>query len=48
MGPRVTTAGKTVVVSNARGIDAPYPGDSKIFAPDQVPGAYIPSSESDG
>jgi hypothetical protein len=26
----------------------PYPGDSKIYTPDQVPGAYIPSSENDG
>ena len=23
----------------------PYPGDSKIYAPSQVPGAYLPSSE---
>ncbi|MCI2419838.1 bifunctional YncE family protein/alkaline phosphatase family protein [Saccharopolyspora sp. K220] len=26
----------------------PYPGEDKIFAPDQVPGAAIPSAESDG
>ncbi|MFF1899806.1 alkaline phosphatase family protein [Streptomyces sp. NPDC058206] len=26
----------------------PYPGESKIFAPKDVPGAYIPSSENDG
>ncbi|GHE79531.1 phosphoesterase [Amycolatopsis deserti] len=26
----------------------PYPGEDRIFAPEQVPGAYIPSSESDG
>ncbi|MGW5327590.1 alkaline phosphatase family protein [Streptomyces sp. NPDC004014] len=26
----------------------PYPGESKIFEPDDVPGAYIPSAESDG
>jgi YVTN family beta-propeller protein len=26
----------------------PYPGESKIFAPADVPGAYIPSSENDG
>jgi YVTN family beta-propeller protein len=26
----------------------PYPGEHKIYAPDDVPGAYIPSSESDG
>ena len=25
----------------------PYPGEDKIFAPENVPGAYIPSSESD-
>jgi YVTN family beta-propeller protein len=26
----------------------PYPGEDKIFTPDQVPGAYLPSAESDG
>ncbi|MEV6865250.1 alkaline phosphatase family protein [Streptosporangium subroseum] len=26
----------------------PYPGEDKIYTPDQVPGAYIPSSENDG
>ncbi|MCX5401718.1 bifunctional YncE family protein/alkaline phosphatase family protein [Streptomyces sp. NBC_00102] len=26
----------------------PYPGEKKIFAPENVPGAYIPSAESDG
>ncbi|MFF1833479.1 alkaline phosphatase family protein [Streptomyces sp. NPDC058231] len=26
----------------------PYPGEDKIFSPEDVPGAYIPSSESDG
>ncbi|MER6978510.1 alkaline phosphatase family protein [Streptomyces carpinensis] len=26
----------------------PYPGEKKIYAPKDVPGAYIPSSESDG
>jgi YVTN family beta-propeller protein len=26
----------------------PYPGDSKILTPDEVPGAYVPSSENDG
>ncbi|SEO75669.1 bifunctional YncE family protein/alkaline phosphatase family protein [Amycolatopsis saalfeldensis] len=26
----------------------PYPGENKIFTPDQVPGAAIPSAESDG
>ncbi|GAB3330288.1 alkaline phosphatase family protein [Micromonospora halotolerans] len=26
----------------------PYPGEAKIFAPEDVPGAYIPSPESDG
>ncbi|MHB9857902.1 alkaline phosphatase family protein [Streptomyces sp. YIM S03343] len=26
----------------------PYPGEKKIYAPADVPGAYIPSSESDG
>ena len=24
----------------------PYPGDPKIYGPSQVPGAYIPSSDS--
>ncbi len=26
----------------------PYPGENKIYAPADVPGAYIPSSDSDG
>ncbi|GHF16270.1 phosphoesterase [Streptomyces spiralis] len=26
----------------------PYPGEDRIFAPNDVPGAYIPSAESDG
>jgi hypothetical protein len=26
----------------------PYPGEDKIFAQADVPGAYIPSSECDG
>ena len=26
----------------------PYPGEAKLYAPKDVPGAYIPSSESDG
>ncbi|MFF4795841.1 bifunctional YncE family protein/alkaline phosphatase family protein [Streptomyces sp. NPDC001276] len=26
----------------------PYPGEDKIFAPEDVPGAYIPSPDSDG
>ncbi|MEV5986531.1 alkaline phosphatase family protein [Streptomyces sp. NPDC052051] len=26
----------------------PYPGESKIFAPKDVPGAFIPSAENDG
>ncbi|MDF3299287.1 bifunctional YncE family protein/alkaline phosphatase family protein [Streptomyces tropicalis] len=26
----------------------PYPGESRIYAPNDVPGAYIPSPESDG
>ncbi|WP_255949994.1 bifunctional YncE family protein/alkaline phosphatase family protein [Streptomyces odontomachi] len=26
----------------------PYPGEDKIYAPQDVPGAYIPSSENDG
>ncbi|MEU9346540.1 bifunctional YncE family protein/alkaline phosphatase family protein [Streptomyces sp. NPDC048278] len=26
----------------------PYPGDKKIYAPNDVPGAYLPSSENDG
>jgi hypothetical protein len=25
----------------------PYPGENQIYPPDQVPGAYLPSSESD-
>jgi YVTN family beta-propeller protein len=26
----------------------PYPGENKIYAPDQVPGGYLPSAGSDG
>lgn len=26
----------------------PYPGEKKVFAPKDVPGAHIPSAESDG
>ncbi|RSM78142.1 phosphoesterase [Kibdelosporangium aridum] len=26
----------------------PYPGEDKVFTPDQVPGAYLPSAEHDG
>ncbi|HEY8986583.1 MAG TPA: bifunctional YncE family protein/alkaline phosphatase family protein, partial [Streptomyces sp.] len=26
----------------------PYPGDGKLYAPQEVPGAYLPSPESDG
>ncbi|HVX44726.1 MAG TPA: alkaline phosphatase family protein, partial [Mycobacteriales bacterium] len=29
------------------GWKTPYPGESKIYSPNQVPGAYIPSSDSD-
>jgi hypothetical protein len=25
----------------------PYPGETKFYAPDEVPGAYIPSSDND-
>jgi hypothetical protein len=25
----------------------PYPGDSKVYLPNQVPGGYIPSPETD-
>jgi YVTN family beta-propeller protein len=30
------------------GWTTPYPGEKTVFAPDQVPGAYLPSTESDG
>ncbi|MFI5609843.1 alkaline phosphatase family protein [Amycolatopsis sp. NPDC051903] len=30
------------------GWKTPYPGENKIYSPDQVPGAYIPSAETDG
>ena len=30
----------------AHGWKVPYPGDSKIYTPSQVPGAYIPSPDS--
>ena len=33
---------------DTHGWTKPYPGESKIYAPDQVPGAYIPSPDSDG
>jgi hypothetical protein len=26
----------------------PYPGENKIYTPNDVPGAYIPSAENDG
>jgi YVTN family beta-propeller protein len=32
----------------ASGWTKPYPGEKQIFTPDQVPGAFIPSSDSDG
>jgi hypothetical protein len=25
----------------------PYPGDSKVYLPHEVPGAYLPSAETD-
>jgi hypothetical protein len=25
----------------------PYPGETKIYTPDKVPGAYIPSTDND-
>ncbi len=28
------------------GWSKPYPGDNKIYAPDQVPGAYLPSPDN--
>lgn len=30
------------------GWTTPFPGDDKVFSPDEVPGAYIPSPDSDG
>jgi hypothetical protein len=33
---------------DTHGWKTPYPGESKIYAPNQVPGAYLPSSDSDG
>ena len=32
---------------DTHGWTTPYPGESTIYAPDQVPGAYLPSNESD-
>ena len=32
----------------AHGWTQPYPGEDKVYAPNDVPGAYIPSSDSDG
>jgi YVTN family beta-propeller protein len=31
----------------AHGWTKPYPGETKIYTPDKVPGAYIPSSDTD-
>ena len=31
----------------AHGWTKPYPGEARIYAPDKVPGAYIPSSDND-
>jgi YVTN family beta-propeller protein len=30
------------------GWQLPYPGENQVFAPGEVPGAYLPSAESDG
>ena len=30
------------------GWEQPYPGENQVYAPDQVPGAYLPSTDSDG
>ena len=30
----------------AHGWEAPYPGDSKIYTPDQVPGGTLPSPDN--
>ncbi|EOD67226.1 YVTN beta-propeller repeat-containing protein [Amycolatopsis vancoresmycina DSM 44592] len=30
------------------GWQLPYPGENQVYAPEQVPGAFIPSAESDG
>ncbi len=30
------------------GWQLPYPGEKQVFAPEEVPGAYLPSAESDG
>ncbi|WP_329051356.1 phosphoesterase [Amycolatopsis sp. NBC_01488] len=30
------------------GWQLPYPGENQVFAPEQVPGAYLPAAESDG
>ncbi|MEU4249994.1 bifunctional YncE family protein/alkaline phosphatase family protein [Amycolatopsis sp. NPDC026612] len=30
------------------GWQLPYPGESRLYAPGEVPGAYLPSAESDG
>ncbi|MEV6109863.1 alkaline phosphatase family protein [Streptomyces sp. NPDC051940] len=33
---------------DAHGWKVPYPGEEEIYAPDDVPGAFIPSAENDG
>ncbi len=33
---------------DTHGWTTPYPGETQVYAPDKVPGAYLPSSDSDG
>ena len=50
--PSLTARKNLAALARLRGregdIDDAHPGEDKVFAPDQVPGAYIPSSDSDG
>jgi YVTN family beta-propeller protein len=53
VGPRAKADSANPVQMNhfswyeANGWTKPYPGETKIYSPDKVPGAYIPSSDND-
>jgi YVTN family beta-propeller protein len=53
VGPRAKADSASPVQMNhfswyeANGWTKPYPGETKIYMPDKVPGAYIPSSDND-
>jgi YVTN family beta-propeller protein len=53
VGPRAKADSANPVQMNhfswyeANGWTKPYPGETKIYSPDKVPGAYIPSADTD-